>query len=275
MLYCTRNTYRLRLGRFSLSRNKLVLTSLIVVGLGLLLIFIPIAKNILANLNKANALTPTITSISPTSGPVSGGTSVTITGTGFKAKDNFTQVAGGFAHSCGITASGQAYCWGSDTYGQLGDGGTNTNQPTPVQVTLPTGVTSWLEITAGEFHACAIGQNNLAYCWGFDGSGQLGDGGTNTDKTTPVQVTLPSGVTSFSKITAGAFHTCAIGQNNLAYCWGTDGDGQLGDNAALASQTTPVQVTLPSGVTSWTKISAGLSQQLAKLVSLFRPIQAI
>jgi Alpha-tubulin suppressor and related RCC1 domain-containing proteins len=159
-----------------------------------------------------------------------------------------TQIDGGTNHTCAVTVSGGAKCWGYNALGQLGDG--TTTQPTaPVNVSgLGSGVTS---IAAGEYHTCAVTVSGGVKCWGYNAYGQLGDGST-TDRTTPVNVSgLGAGVTS---ITAGNYHTCAI-HNGAARCWGNNGYGQLGDGTTTNPRKTFVTVSgLGSGVTS---ISAG------------------
>ncbi|MFH1998010.1 MAG: hypothetical protein ABII94_04995 [Patescibacteria group bacterium] len=76
-------------------------------------------------------------------------------------------------------------CWGYNSSGQLGDGSTS-NKPTPVQVSnLGSGTVK--EITAGDYHTCALKTNGSMVCWGYNYHSQLGDGSTS-DKTTPVQV---------------------------------------------------------------------------------------
>jgi Alpha-tubulin suppressor and related RCC1 domain-containing proteins len=154
-----------------------------------------------------------------------------------------TQIAGGTNHTCAVTVSGGAKCWGYNSNGQLGDG-TTTQRNTPVQVSgLTSGVTS---ISAGHSHTCAI-RNGSVRCWGNNDNGQLGDG-TTTQRTTSVIVSglNSGGVTS---IDAGYSHTCAI-HAGAAKCWGDNAAGQLGDGSR-DDRNTPVSVSnLGSGVTS-------------------------
>jgi alpha-tubulin suppressor-like RCC1 family protein len=187
-----------------------------------------------------NGTTSTPSSMVPVNMP-SGVTSLTLANTGGTT-------------SCALADTGQAYCWGNGSDGELGNGSLS-QQTSPVQVTLPSGVTSWSALTTGYADSCAIGNNGKAYCWGSGTSGQLGNGGSS-DSSTPVQVTLPSGVTSWTAINSGTSFSCAIGNNGKAYCWGIGTSGQLG-NSASSNSSTPVQVTFPSGVTSWTAVSAG------------------
>jgi alpha-tubulin suppressor-like RCC1 family protein len=89
----------------------------------------------------------------------------------------------GPVHACGLTATGAAWCWGENTYGQLGDG-TTTASPTPVAVSLPAGVTGFASLSAGSMHTCGIATTGAGYCWGKNDFGQLGDG-TTTSSSTP------------------------------------------------------------------------------------------
>ena len=92
-------------------------------------------------------------------------------------------VAGG-EHTCGLTASGAAYCWGSNAKGQLGNG---TIGGTFVPAGPVSGGLTFVVLSAGGSHTCGVTPNGSIYCWGSNASGQLGDG-TQTDRATPVRV---------------------------------------------------------------------------------------
>ena len=76
-----------------------------------------------------------------------------------------------------------------------------TDKDTPVSVSLGTGRTA-VAVSAGGYHTCAILDDGSLNCWGWDNYGQLGDGGTNTDKNTPVSVSLGTGRTAVA-VSAG------------------------------------------------------------------------
>jgi alpha-tubulin suppressor-like RCC1 family protein len=156
----------------------------------------------------------------------------------------FTSVSGGGSYSCGIGNNGRAYCWGANWRGALGNG-TTTGSLTPVPVTLPADVASFTSISVAGAYNCAIGNNGRAYCWGWNLHGYLGNG-TLVDSSIPVPVTLPSGVASFTSVMSTFEHSCAIGNNSRAYCWGYNGWGQLGDGTTTR-RLTPVQLQNPSG----------------------------
>ena len=85
-----------------------------------------------------------------------------------------------------ILDNGDVKCWGWNFFGQLGDGGsnTNTNAPSSTAVDLGTGRTA-VAVSAGDYHTCVILDNGDLKCWGLDQYGQLGDGGSNTNTNAP------------------------------------------------------------------------------------------
>jgi alpha-tubulin suppressor-like RCC1 family protein len=142
-------------------------------------------------------------------------------------------VSAGNMHTCVILDNGDVKCWGADTYGQLGDGGsnTNTNAPSSTAIDLGTGRTA-VAVAAGDDHTCAILDNGDLKCWGRDSNGQLGDGGSNTNTNAPssTAIDLGTGRTAVA-VSAGEEHTCAILDNGDMKCWGRNNYGQLGDGS--------------------------------------------
>ncbi len=170
----------------------------------------------------------------------------------------FSSISAGGGHTCGVTSSGAAYCWGNGNSGQLGHGETEASS-LPVAVVAPNGGSklTFSSISAGRAHTCGLTSSGAAYCWGYDG--QLRHGGTPDYPTIPVAVAAPTGGNvTFSKISAGGFHTCGMTSGGAAYCWGSGEYGQLGHGQTDASSI-PVAVSAPSGdpTLTFSSISAG------------------
>src|SRR5438067_11004657 len=105
--------------------------------------------------------------------------------TGAAAGDLAVAIATGGDHTCAVTAAGGLKCWGSNEYGQLGDG-TTTERDTPVKVKRLTGGVA--AAATGGYHTCAVTAAGGVKCWGWNGGGQLG-GATSTDRRTLAEVT--------------------------------------------------------------------------------------
>ena len=173
----------------------------------------------------------------------------------------FRQVSGGgghypyAGHSCGVTISGEAYCWGRNNVGQLGNGTGGGVSFTPSRVI---GGHRFRQIDAGSDYTCAVTTDNRAFCWGSGRQGQIGDGKTYL-RFTPQAV---AGGHLFERVTTGEFHTCAETTLNRAYCWGLNqysdynGAGGLGDGTTT-QRLTPVAV---AGGLFFSQVSAGYSQ---------------
>jgi alpha-tubulin suppressor-like RCC1 family protein len=161
---------------------------------------------------------------------------------------NIVAIAGGGEFSLALKADGTLLAWGGDNAGQLGDGGTNTEKTTPVAVSGATGIAA---ISVEDEFALALKTDGTVLAWGSDQEGQLGDGGTNTAKNTPVVV---SGASEIVAIATGAYHCLALKQDGTLLSWGYDAQGQLGDGGTNTNKTTPVVV---SGTSNIVAIDAG------------------
>jgi len=162
-----------------------------------------------------------ITGMSPTPIAVAGGL-------------NFVSVSAGGAHTCGVLASGEAYCWGLNWAGQLGLGTAGTDSATPLPVS---GGLVFESVSAGDAHTCGVATNGAAYCWGNNFDQQLGDG-TAVDQLVPTAV---AGGLTFASVSASWFHTCGLTTDGLGYCWGANEFGQVGDGGTEPSDV-PVRV---------------------------------
>jgi len=162
----------------------------------------------------------------------------------------------GLIHSCALTKDGHVWCWGSNGYGQLGNGkgGGLAHEVEPVEVWKLKDVTS---ITAGERHTCARTGGFAVKCWGDNSYGQLGDG-TTERRLLPVTVRGLTGIAVH--VAAGAFHTCVVTVEGAAKCWGRNLFGQLGDGTTLDRVKPRSVITLRSDVTA---ITAGMSHTCA------------
>lgn len=178
-----------------------------------------------------------LATVTPSSGPVEGGTSVTVEGI------EFVSVQTGEDFSVGLTSEGTLYSWGRNTNGQLGNGSTtNSFTPVPVQGQGGTGILSGVtSVDVGYYHVLALTASGL-YAWGDNAYGQVGNG-SNSDALTPVKVIgvgatgLLSGV---SAVSAGGYHSIALSSGNV-FAWGSNSFGQLGNNTTT-DESSPVQV---------------------------------
>jgi alpha-tubulin suppressor-like RCC1 family protein len=158
-------------------------------------------------------------------------------------------MSAGPSHTVALKADCSLWAWGTNTYGQLGDG-TTSLQRVPVQVGTDT---NWEASTAGSMHTVALKANGTLWAWGSNQFGQLGNGTSGTEggrSTVPVQVGTD---TDWAAICAGDNHTLALKTNGTLWSWGYNAQGQLGiGNTTL--QTAPVQV---GTANDWEAVSAG------------------
>lgn len=157
------------------------------------------------------------------------------------------------SHVCGLTADGEAWCWGDNSMGQLGDG---TSQPRsgPVQVV---GETRFSAISVGILFSCALALDGTAHCWGLGTAGTLGRSAPDTcgELAVPCATSpVPLAGHSFIAIGAGFRHTCAVDTAGVAWCWGFNFLGETGSDVFGESVLEPEAVT---GSSDFAWIGAG------------------
>jgi hypothetical protein len=166
---------------------------------------------------------------------------------------NWSQVSAGAYHSLGLTATGIAYAWGNNALGALGDG-TTTSRRSPV--TVVGGITNWSQLSAGENHSLGVTSTGIAYAWGYGGLGRLGDG-TTTNRSNPVSVI--GGITNWTQVSAGAAHSLGLTSTGIAYAWGYNSQGQLGDGTTTSKRS---PVTVIGGITNWSQLAGSIFHSL-------------
>jgi alpha-tubulin suppressor-like RCC1 family protein len=163
----------------------------------------------------------------------------------------FTQIATGALNTCGVTTGNLAYCWGRNEAGALGDGTISRHQLAPVAVV---GGLQFRLVHAAGLHSCGVALNDLTYCWGVNGSAQLGIGTDNPGPYLTPQRVHAGGV-RFRLVRASGPHTCGATMDNRAYCWGDNTFGEVGDGTTTRAFT-PVPV---AGGLAFSGVTAGPS----------------
>jgi len=171
-----------------------------------------------------------------------------------------SDVSVGETNACAITGDVKVFCWGKNDAKQVGASGAPVSNAitTPTQVTgLPAGgnITA---ISVGYSHACAIVNSDL-YCWGTNGSYELGNTTSGSQYATKVNVTG-----AFTAVSAGKNFTCAI-LNGVANCWGANDSGQLATALSTTRRAAPAAIASPGNTLQATAISAGDSHACAVL----------
>jgi alpha-tubulin suppressor-like RCC1 family protein len=147
----------------------------------------------------------------------------------------FDSVSYGHLHVCGLTLTGEGYCWGDGTRGKLGNGGADQKSAEPVAIA---GGLSFKSIGVADRHSCGVATSGDAYCWGANDNGQLGDGSIEP-RSTP---TLVEGGLKFETVSVGGYFSCGITVEGRMYCWGQNKFGQLGDGT-MTDRHVPSRVT--------------------------------
>jgi alpha-tubulin suppressor-like RCC1 family protein len=169
-----------------------------------------------------------------------GATEMSSTAVRVPGNHRFRQLASFGRHTCGLTETGAAWCWGTNAWGSLGANLPASQSFTPVAVA---GGHSFTSISAGSDHVCGIDAITSAlWCWGKNDWRQLGTG-NSTAAATPVPV---NSANQFRAVGAGASSSCGVTLLGTAYCWGANQIGQAGDGGTINYGN--VFVTLPQAV---------------------------
>lgn len=146
---------------------------------------------------------------------------------------------------CTIPSDGIPACWGDNYYGQIGNGtsGDSVSTPTSPDFSGVLNGKTVKDLVIGYSSTCVIASDDLVYCWGENGYGQLGNGST-TDSTTPVAVSTAGVLNGLTVKTlkSNADTTCVIASDDKLYCWGYGRFGALA-NGSTANSTVPIAVT--------------------------------
>ena len=149
--------------------------------------------------------------------------------------DFATEIAAGERFTCALLGNGAISCWGHDGNNQLGDSADTTgDQNTPQSyVSLPSGRIA-VDIDAGQNHACAVLDNGSIVCWGYNNYGKLGSSFSSLANSLPVYINTTQNK-SFTQVSTGYDHTCALLENGTGMCWGRNTHGQLGNDSTTNS----------------------------------------
>jgi alpha-tubulin suppressor-like RCC1 family protein len=165
----------------------------------------------------------------------------------------FTAVAPGDYHACGLDAGSEAWCWGTNVWGETGNGVIQTTETRPVKVL---GGHRFSSLIAGGRFSCGVDTQGNVRCWGEGTTGHLGASSLPVCGTMlgtsiycspqPVRAQIP---VPASALTAGGQHVCALSSSGTPWCWGDNGQGQLGTGSyAMAMTPQAAKTTLTFGL---------------------------
>jgi len=177
------------------------------------------------------------------------------------ASPGFTAIVAGEVSGYALDADGGIWAWGNNTNGQLGNGTAGGSVPTPGRVQGAPGTTlpAFAAVAGGSSAAYALDADGGVWAWGYNGTGQLGDG-TTSPKYNPVSVVPSTGtqLPVFKAVAAGTQAAYALDEGGGIWAWGGNTYGQLG-NGGTSSSATPARVEAATGRTmpKFTAIAAG------------------
>ena len=177
-----------------------------------------------------------------------------------KITEKISALRSGSSHMCILTTNGNVYCWGDNSYGQLGNE-TSEKQEHKKEPTLVAEITEKIiSLDTGSSHTCMVSDQGTVYCWGDNFFGELGQNQQTISKS-PTPLTLPlSNSQDFIGVYTGGNHTCAKHKDGRLLCWGDNGSGQLGAPESIRSTFVPVdaKASLLTGINLGGRTSCGL-----------------
>lgn len=198
-------------------------------------------------------------------GPVEPGPCPSHTSGALTNANTWKSVSVGTTVSCGITKADVAYCWGYNTFGQLGNNST-TNSATPVPVYMGGALAgkTITKIEVGSMSTCAIASDKKVYCWGY--AYYAGTDSTTGNLTVPTAISTANVPANYqaTDLSMGDYYRGCFVADGKAYCWGLNTSGSLGDGTTT-TRNQPVPVGNNGGINSKTitKISVGFQNTCA------------
>lgn len=162
----------------------------------------------------------------------------------------WSNVSASYSHACAVSTASRLYCWGNGFAGVLADGTAGGQRTSPREIAGRTA--DWATVSAGGYATCAVKLDGRLFCWGSDQFGALGNGRSSGSSPVPGEV---AGHRRWSSVSVGLWHACATTRSGHLYCWGSDHDGELGDDATLTDRAAPREVA--GGQADWRGVDAG------------------
>lgn len=179
-------------------------------------------------------------------------TPVAVDTTGVLNGKTIKSLAVGGTMNCVLTNDNAVYCWGGRTAtnnGELGNGAkAQSLVPTAVISNVHLAGKTIKSLTVGYYHGCVLTSDGLAYCWGDNSTGQLGNS-LGSSATQPLPVTMSGALAgkTIKSLKAGATNTCAIASDDQPYCWGSNGSGAVGDGSTTNRNAPALVINTPDG----------------------------
>ena len=171
-------------------------------------------------------------------------------------------ISSGGSHNLALKSDGSVVAWGDNSFGQLGDG-TRTNRLSPVPVTGLGAGSGVVAVVGGLFHSFAIKADGSVVGWGYNATGQLGNGSVTTDELTPTPVTGLGAGSGVAAISADGYHALALKSDGSVVAWGYNAFGQLGDGTTT-DKLTPTPVTGLGAGSGVTAVSASAFRSMVR-----------